>query len=120
MLGGTLRLGQGESPRWSPFVDVGLYGGAGPTSFYFLKDANGGDVAQNHDDRREVAGIVDGSLAAGLRWRLLPRGARIRADLRADYRAEILYWFLPGSGHRIDFGGTDVFHGPRLSIHGAL
>ena len=119
MLGATARFGEGEGPRWSPYLDLGLYGGAGPSSFYFLKDAAAGDTAVNREDHRDIAGIVDGSLAAGLRMRIFPRSSRVRVDLRADYRAEILYWFLPGS-HRVDFGGADVFHGPRLSIHGSL
>ncbi len=126
MAGGTARFGVGEAPRFSPFLDVALFGGAGPSSFYFLKDPLGGDVAANHEDFHETAFVFNGGLGLGLRWRLLPRGSRVRLDLRALYRADVIYTSIhrnnsdAGAERRTDFGGVDVFHGPSLAIRGAL
>jgi len=126
MLGVTGRFGVGEAPRLSPFLDVALYGGLGPSNFYFLKDPAGGDVASNHDDFHEAAFVFNGGLGLGVRWRLLPRGSRVMLDLRALYRADLIYSTLhrsnsdTGAERRTDFGGIDVFHGPSLAIRGAF
>jgi hypothetical protein len=126
MLGVTGRFGVGEAPRFSPFLDVALYGGLGPSNFYFLKDPILGDVASNHDDYHEAAFVFNGGLGLGVRWRLLPRGSRVRLDLRALYRADMIWSTLhrsnsdTGAERRTDFGGVDVFHGPSLAIRGAF
>lgn len=126
MAGFTARAGVGEAPRFSPWADLSLYGGAGPSSFYFLRDPLGGDVEGNRDPVRSVAWVVNGGLGVGLRWRLLPRGWRARLDLRAVYRADFIYTSInrnsnvEGQERRTDFGSVDVFHGPALAIRGAL
>jgi hypothetical protein len=120
------RFGVGDAPRWSPYLDLGFAGGVGPTKFYFLKDATQPDVPSNHDNAREAAIGLNGSGALGLRWRLLPRGSRVRLDLRAEYRGNGIYTIVTrdaereGRALRTDFGQFDVFHGPSLSLRGAL
>ena len=126
MAGFTGRFGVGESPRFSPFLDLSMFGGAGPSNFYFLKNPLSGDVESNHDDIKEAAFVFNGGLGLGLRWRLLPRGSRVRLDLRALYRADVIWSSIhrsnadSGAERRTDFGGFDVFHGPSLAIRGAL
>ncbi len=120
------RFGVGDAPRWSPYLDLGVAGGAGPTSFYFLRDATQPDGDQNRDNAREVAIGLNGNGALGLRWRLLPRGSRVRLDLRLEYRGNMIYTIVTrdatrnGRALRTDFGQFDVFHGPSLAIRGAL
>jgi hypothetical protein len=118
------RFGVGDAPRWSPYLDLGFAGGAGPTNFYFTPDPllpNG-----PRDNAREAAIGLNGSGALGLRWRLLPRGSRVRLDLRAEYRGNMIYTIVTrdatreGRALRTDFGQFDVFHGPSLAIRGAL
>ena len=126
MLGATARLGTGEAPRWSPFLDLGAYGGIGPTEFYFLKDAARPDTPDNRDVVREPAFVVDGHAGLGLRWRLLPRGSRARLDLRALWQADVLWSTIhrtassDGAARSTDFGTLDVFHGPAVSLRGSL
>lgn len=126
MLSVSGRFGQGEAPRWSPYLDLNFAGGVGPSRFYFLADPNAPDVATNRVNAREAAvGLVGGG-ALGLRWRLLPRGSRIRLDLRAEYRGNALYTIVTrdetanGRALRTDFGQFDVFHGPTIGIRGSL
>lgn len=126
MAGATARFGQGEAPRWSPFLDLGIFGGAGPTSFYFLRDGRQADTPDNRDTVRDAAFVFMGHTGVGLRWRLLPRGWRVRLDLRALYQADFLYATIhrsaspDGRARSTDFGGFDIFHGPSLAIRGSL
>jgi hypothetical protein len=128
MLGVTGRFGVGEAPRVSPFLDVALYGGLGPSNFYFCKDPldAGGACPGAHDDFHEAAFVFNGGAGLGLRWRMLPRGARVRLDLRALYRADVIWSTLhrsnsdTGLERKTDFGGVDVFHGPQIAIRGAF
>ena len=126
MLGGSARFGLGEGPRWSPWLDVGAYGGFGPTRFYFLKNPNGEDVEANRDWLNEMAFSLNAHIGLGLRWRLLPRGSRFRLDLRALYQADLVYTTITadssssGRARTVDFGSIDIFHGPSLQIRGAL
>jgi hypothetical protein len=127
MLAGSVRFGVGDTPRWSPYLDLGFAGGIGPSKFYFIQDPNLPDVDTNRDHVREVAFGLDGNGALGLRWRILPRGKRLRLDLRAEYRANFIYTIVTrdaktpaGQALRTDFGAFDVFHGPSLALRGAL
>lgn len=126
MGGFNARFGIGEAPRFSPWMDLGLFGGAGPSTFYFLADQSLGDVEGNRDVSKQVAWVVNGGLGAGVRWRLLPRGWRARLDLRAYYRADFVYTQInrsnteAGEERKTDFGAIDVFHGPSLAIRGSL
>lgn len=126
MGGFTARIGVGEAPRLSPWMDLSLFGGAGPSSFYLLNDARVADVESNRDYSKQVAWVVNGGVGAGVRWRLLPRGWRAKLDLRAYYRADFVYTQIDrsrtqaGEERKTDFGAVDVFHGPTLAIRGAL
>ncbi len=126
MAGFSARFGVGEAPRVSPFADLALYGGAGPSAFYFLRDQNLGDIPENRELSKEVAWVVNGGLGAGLRWRLFPRGWRIRAELRGYYRADFIYTRInrsntsSGEERRTDFGSVDVFHGPSAAFRMAF
>ncbi|HEY8075268.1 MAG TPA: hypothetical protein VIF62_14185 [Labilithrix sp.] len=127
MLSLGARFGVGDAPRWSPYLDLGMAGGLGPSKFYFIQDAALPDVDSNRDHVREVAIGLDGNGALGLRWRLLPRGSRVRLDLRAEYRGNLIYTIVTrnatdqaGRALRTDFGSFDIFHGPSLSIRGAI
>jgi hypothetical protein len=102
---------------------MAIYGGAGPASFHYGDDASYGP----REDQKQVAWVVNGGLGLGLRWRLLPRGSRLRLDLRGLYRADVFYASIAkvvevtnGPAHRTDFGGFDVFHGPQLAIRGSF
>ncbi len=125
------RFGVGEAPRLSPFLDVGLAGGGGPVAFYFLQPGiapTSPDAAldQNHDHVRELSWVFNGSLAGGVRWRILPRGWRLRLDLRASYRADVIVTGVHreaapnGAALRTDFGSFDVFHTPSIAFRGAF
>src|SRR5207244_3584440 len=128
--GAMARLGRGEAARWSPFLDLGIYGGAGPTEFYFLKPhmavTAANDVPANRDNVHDAAFVFNGHTGIGLRWRLFPRGWRVRLDLRALYQADFLYSSIhrsaapDGRARTTDFGAFDVFHGPSLAIRGSL
>ncbi len=122
LAGVSMRFGQGEAPLFSPWLDVAIFGGAGPTSFYFLNDQAGPDVASNRQEIKQIALSFNGTLAGGIRWRLLPRGSRLRLDLRAMYRADFIYTNIHRNSAdlRTDYGSIDVFHGPTLAIRGAL
>lgn len=120
------RFGVGDAPRWSPYLDLGFAGGAGPTRFYFVRDALLPDGPLNREEAREIAIGLNGNGALGLRWRLLPRGSRVRLDLRLEYRGNMIYTIVTrdatrdGRALRTDFGQFDVFHGPSLALRGAL
>lgn len=126
MLTATGRFGVGEAPRWSPFLDIGIAGGLGPTKFYFLQNDVQPDVPRNRDNASEVAVGLNGNSKLGLRLRLLPRGSRLRLDLRAEYGANLIYTIVTrdatrdGRALRTDFGSFDIFHGPSLALRGAL
>lgn len=122
--GGTFRFGQGEGRMVSLFGDVGIYGGAGPTR-YTLVD---GKVES------PAALLVDGSLGLGARVRLTPRKLRFRVLLEAQYHAEGIYQAIVSGlratetangttyqvDKKVDFGGLDIFHGPRLQVVGVF
>jgi hypothetical protein len=126
MGGISARFGQGEYPRFSPFLDLGIMAGAGPTKFYFLKDATQADVEANRLNDRDLAWVIYGSAGAGLRIRLFPRGWPVRADLRLQYRADIIYSSVnvtdtnQGRALRADFGSFDVFHTPSAAFRAAF
>jgi hypothetical protein len=112
MLGISTRLGQGEAPRFSPYLDLGIYGGGGPSAFYFLHDQTRGDVPSNRDLYVDPAWVVDGAGALGLRVRLLPRGSFLRLDIRALYKADS----RPISAASTSFTGRLLRCGGRSSV----
>ena len=135
MGGGTFRFGQGEGRAVSLFGDLGVYGGAGPTSYYFLADTKAPDVEGNRTEQRPTSLVLDISASLGGRIRLTPRKSRFRVLLEGQYHAEAVTQTIVSEiretrkqdggsvitvGKKIDFGGTDVFHGPRLQLVGVF
>jgi hypothetical protein len=122
----SARFGQGDAPRFSPFLDLGLSGGLGPTKFYFLKDNGAPDTEANRLNDRDLAWAVNAGVGAGLRMRLLPRGWRVRMDLRIQYHADLIYSKVnvtdtnAGRALSADFGSFDIFHAPSIAFRGAL
>ncbi len=122
----SARFGQGDGPRFSPFLDLYLAGGAGPTKFYFLKDGTVADTEANRLNDHDLAWAVNAGAGAGLRIRLLPRGFRVRADLRIQYHADLIYSKVnvtdtnAGRALSADFGSFDIFHAPSLAFRAAL
>ncbi len=124
MGGGTFRFGQGEEHVVSLYGDVGFYGGAGTSRYTFSPT----------EAREPAAMVFDGSLGLGARLRLTPRKNQFRILLEAQYHGEIVYQTIlsglratvtkDGTTYtvdkKVDFGGTDVFHGPRLQIVGVF
>jgi len=135
MGGGTFRFGQGEGRAVSLFGDIGVYGGAGPTSYYFLADIKAPDVAANRAKQSPTALVLDVSAGLGARVRLTPRKSRFRVLLEGQYHAEAVTQAIVSEirevqkqdggsvlsvGKKVDFGGTDIFHGPRLQLVGVF
>ena len=135
MGGGTFRFSQGEGRTFSLFGDLGIYGGAGPTTYYFLKDVTAPDVPANRTEQSPTALVFDISAGLGAHVRLTPRKSRFRLLLEGQYHAEAVTQTIlseiretkttDGSstfsvGKKIDFGGTDIFHGPRLQLVGVF
>lgn len=135
MGGGTFRFGQGEGRTVSLFGDLGVYGGAGPTAYYFLEDTKAPDVEGNRTQQRPTSLVLDISAGLGGRIRLTPRKSRFRVLLEGQYHAEAVTQTIVSEirelrkqngdsvitvGKKIDFGGTDIFHGPRLQLVGVF
>jgi hypothetical protein len=135
MGGGTFRFGQGEGRTVSLFGDLGVYGGAGPTSYYFLADTKAPDVESNRAKQHPTSLVLDVSAGLGCRVRLTPRKSRVRLLLEGQYHAEAVTQTIVSEirevqskdggsvisvGKKIDFGGTDIFHGPRLQLVGVF
>lgn len=124
MGGGTLRFGQGEGRMVSLFGDLGFYGGAGPSRYSFA----------NLNVEKPTVIVLDGSAGLGGRLRLTPRRSRLRVLLELQYHAEIFYQTVisglratesaNGTTYTVDkkveLGGTDLFHGPRLQLVGVF
>lgn len=122
--GGTFRFGQGEGRMISLFGDVGIYGGAGPTKYALT-----GGQTEN-----PAALLINGSLGLGARIRLTPRKLRLRVLLEMQYHGEAIYQTIlsglratqtaDGTTYqvdkKVDFGGLDIFHGPRIQIVGVF
>lgn len=132
MGGVAARFGQGDFRAVSLFADLGIYGGAGPSSFYFLKDPNAADAPTNRDRRSDLILVLNASMGVGARLRLTPRKMRVRFLAEIQYHADILGQALVSElsetttaggttytlGRRVDLGGFDVFHGPHIQLVG--
>lgn len=119
----TLRMGQGDWPRVSFYGDLGLYGGGGPISYLF-RPAAGPD--EPHSDTMIA---FNGSATLGARFRLTKR-RRPRIVVDVSYHGEVVGQGILSQinetttkdgttysvGKKIDVGGFDIFHGPRLLL----
>jgi hypothetical protein len=140
MAGLSGRMGLGPGPALSPFVDIGIYAGVGPSAYYFMKPdprlSNSGytyDSPELRDHQSKTSIVANASFALGARYRLAPRTSRFRLNIEVIYRAEAIYARANGESSDqaktskctaekcdriVDFGATDLFHGPRLSLVG--
>ncbi|XYH94573.1 hypothetical protein ACMHYB_43090 [Sorangium sp. So ce1128] len=124
--GFSLRMGNGEWPRLAPFGDLGLYGGAGPVRYAFPVDPAVPDGEREVDEATMIA--LSGNLSLGLRLRLTSNLSRLRLLTELSYNLEAVGQGIVSSihatrrgdettytiGRKIDIGGFDLFHGPRL------
>ncbi|WP_437965074.1 hypothetical protein WMF04_36245 [Sorangium sp. So ce260] len=124
--GFSLRMGNGEWPRLAPFGDLGLYGGAGPVRYAFPADPAVAGGAREVDEATMIA--LSGNLSVGLRLRLTSNLSRLRLLTELSYNLEAVGQGIVSSihatrrgdettytvGRKIDIGGFDLFHGPRL------
>ncbi|MCC6558459.1 MAG: hypothetical protein IT372_36440 [Polyangiaceae bacterium] len=122
----TLRLGDGEWSRLSPFADLGLYGGAGPVSYHFSGEPTTGGGVRSEQHATMLA--LSGNASLGLRLRLTSFRSRPRLVTEVSYSAEIVGQGIVSSirgvkkgedtsyvvDKKVDLGGFDLFHGPRL------
>ncbi|MFO0758121.1 MAG: hypothetical protein U0359_16615 [Byssovorax sp.] len=136
MGGFQARFGQGDARRLSLFGDLGVFGGSGPMAYYFLRDPDGKDVPDNRLVVASPVLVVNGSAGLGARVRLTPKKTgRFRVLIEARYGAEMLYQTIISelletknakgdtvitTNKRIDFGGFDIFHGPRVQVVGVF
>ncbi|WP_437996424.1 hypothetical protein WMF26_35960 [Sorangium sp. So ce185] len=124
--GFSLRMGNGEWPRVAPFGDLGLYGGAGPVRYAFSADPAVPGGPREVDEATMIA--LSGNLSVGLRLRLTSYLSRLRLLTELSYNVEAVGQGIVSSihatrrgdettytvGRKIDIGGFDLFHGPRL------
>ncbi|KYF76825.1 hypothetical protein BE11_24310 [Sorangium cellulosum] len=129
--GFSLRMGNGEWPRLAPFGDIGLYGGAGPVRYAFSGDPSVPGGEREVDEATMIA--LSGNLSVGLRLRLTSYLSRLRLLTELSYNVEAVGQGIVSGvhatrrgdettytiGRKIDIGGFDMFHGPRLPISGS-
>ena len=135
MGGLLLRMGPGGAPLFSVFMDLGVYLGAGPTQYYFIRGNSTPTLKEDVEKKRDyyAASVfaVNGSGGFGMRLRLSPKKWRVRIAADAQYRGEFIYSHITtqaedtsgtGSsstktgGKKVVFGGADIYHGPRLDL----
>ncbi|MBI5535309.1 MAG: hypothetical protein HY898_21455 [Deltaproteobacteria bacterium] len=129
MGGFKIRMGPGDAPVFSWYTDLGFYIGGGPASYYFLYDPSLGDYGEeNRDYYHKDAIAIVGGLAAGGRLRLYSAGKSARFFAELMYRADLISATISagnakvvngveqGVNRNVEFGGTDIFHGPRLLV----
>jgi hypothetical protein len=134
MGGFSARLGQGDKRLVSLFGDIGLYGGSGPTSCYFLRDAAMPDAPGNREELDPSVIVLNASAGLGVRLRLTSRQSRLRLLLEGQYHGEFIGQTVVSEitgtkqkdgttytiGKTINYGGVDVYHGPRLQLAGVF
>ena len=136
MGGLLLRMGPGGSPLFSVFMDLGVYVGAGPTGYYFIRGVSNPtakqDVEKSRDHYAASMFAVNGSGGFGMRLRLSPKRWRLRINADAQYRGELVYSHITTQaedtqttssggttktgGREVVFGGADIYHGPRFDL----
>ena len=145
-MGGFMaRFGPGTAPMLSWFVDLGIYFGGGPAAYYFCPldtadpltatpEACDNEFRQHY---HKDATVVNGGMGAGLRLRVNKPTSTLKLYAEASYRGDVIYSTIsahtaettpndpnnPDSGSTetsknrvVEFGGADVFHGPRFTL----
>lgn len=137
MGGLNVRFGPGDGPRFAIFGDVGLFFGGGPTKFRLPKSttipASGEPPKSPFENFTGSATAADIALTFGARYRFASPGSRLRLYLEALYHAELIAagtdtadekknaaGVITQQKRTVEFGGTDVFHGPRLNLLGSF
>lgn len=128
MGGFALRFGNGEWPRVSPFGDVAVYGGAGPIAYYFTPDPTLAGGAREVKNATLIG--LSGNASLGLRFRLTSYRSRPRLVTEVSYLAELVGQGIVSNirgvkqgdttsyvvDKKVDLGGFDLFHGPRVLL----
>jgi hypothetical protein len=134
------RFGPGGTTQgFSAFADLGFFIGSGPADYFLCSDNNTpeppspkGQPANpkakcTQEEYTANPLMFDLSLGAGLRFRFTPRTSRFRVLAEVQYHAELVAQTIIGSsdtgdgaGRVVEYGGYDLFHGPRLSLVGSL
>lgn len=130
MGGFRFRFGPSGNPRVHIFADLGLFFGAGPTTFFFCEDvADPCLTLPDENDRDTFTGTMsglNGTAGFGGRVRLTPRRWPFQAHAGLEYRAEVISALdnrtvsEEGDEREVVTGGSEVFHGPQLQIRGSL
>ncbi|MBX3181592.1 MAG: hypothetical protein KIT72_13025 [Polyangiaceae bacterium] len=126
MAGVKGRFGPGETARFAPYFDMALFFGGGGTHYYFLRDDPGPDIDGNRVEESTTALAADLGFAIGARYRVFRDGNRLRLYINGVYSGELIGSQLTaGSGEGdkarvIDFGASDLFHGPQITLSGAF
>ena len=110
----------------STVADRDSPGGAGPVSYHLIQGGpESGGPREDHDGTMIA---VTGNASLGLRLRLTSYRSRPRAVLELSYNAQLVGQGMISSirgirrgdetsyvvDKKIDIGGFDLFHGPRL------
>ncbi len=141
LAGATIRAASPPSDAFGWFLDLGVYVGVGPTSFYMRRNRPSAQTVDQdtrlsdgarQELREKSARAANATLGLGARYRFSNPKSRLKVSGEALYRAELIYaqtegesgasassnGATPGSTHIVDFGTTDVFHGPRFNLVG--
>lgn len=141
MIGATIRGASPPSDALGWFIDMGIYAGTGPTAFYMRRnkptlqtvdfDTDLSDSSKQ-ELRKKTATAANLVFGGGGRYRFSNPGSRLKFSGEVMYRAELIYASAAGeagasntsagsaanSEHKVDFGTSDVFHGPRFNLVG--
>ncbi|MFO0658376.1 MAG: hypothetical protein U0165_00885 [Polyangiaceae bacterium] len=137
MGGLNVRFGPGEGSRFAIFGDLGMFFGGGPTQFKLPKSTviptSGEPPKSPSENFTGNALAVDLTLSAGARYRFASPGSRLRLYVEALYLAELIgaqtdtqdektnaAGQVTQQKRKVEFGGADVFHGPRLNLLGSF
>jgi len=132
-MGGLVgRVGRGARGLLSPYLDLGLYLGSGPMEYYFLREGGSRDAPVNREYFSANVFVLNFTANLGLRVRVTPARSRFRFLVDTRYHLDLVKQTIPTQGaetatsggqtvetvlgKKVDFGTTDVMHGPRLYL----
>lgn len=102
---------------WVPYLDLDLAAGYGPTRYYFLRDDDAANDADNREYEQTNSIGLQVAATLGTRWELARPRSRFSAYFDVRYRAQFIGGLLNSDDDRVvDVGTTDVFHGPNLAV----
>lgn len=119
MLNAVLGLARAVTPHLTPYASLDFAVGFGPTEYYFLLD----DFEPDEENNRERVRTNSPGMALtgllGIRWHVGGPGASFNAYLDARYEALYIDGFFDATSEGdtiVNFGGSDVFHGPSAAL----